>query len=102
MPTKQWFDGKTRVAAMRAEATELQFELTGLREALADVRSAQATEAAARSRLGMVRPGERAYVVSEPEPERVIPRIDDPIEAEGEAAWRRVFDSLGRVFRALI
>lgn len=102
MPAKQWYDGKNRVAALRAEATELQSELTELRDALAEVRSAKVTEAAARSRLGMVRPGERAYVVSEPEPRRDIPWIDDPIEPAGEAAWRRVFGSLGRVLRALI
>ena len=53
-----WSEAKTR----RAEVAELQRENTKLRARKSELQNQRALEREAR-RLGMVRPGERAYVV---------------------------------------
>jgi cell division protein FtsB len=53
-----WSEAKTR----RAEVAELQRENTKLRARKSELKNQRALEREAR-RLGMVRPGERAYVV---------------------------------------
>lgn len=102
LPTKQWWDGKERVAALRAETSALEAEVVARQERLDAVLGAAETERLARSRLGMVRAGERAFIVPAPETELDLPRVDDPTAATPDPWWKRAFGSVGRAIRALI
>lgn len=102
MPTKQWWDGKSRVAVLRTQADSLDAELASLDAVLETALSARETERLARTRLGMVRPGERAFVVTEFEDAKDLPSVNDPTAAAPDPLWARVLTSLGRVFQALI
>ena len=61
-PTRSWFDTRTEAAEKRAEVQQLKRENQQLRERRKALRDPATLEREARA-LGMVRPGERAYVV---------------------------------------
>jgi cell division protein FtsB len=61
-PLRDWWTTVNEAEARRAEVQELQRENAKLRARKAELRDPRALEREAR-KLGMVKPGERAYVV---------------------------------------
>ena len=61
-PVRDWWATLNEAEARRAEVQQLQRENQRLRERRAELRDPAALEREAR-KLGMVKPGERAYVV---------------------------------------
>jgi cell division protein FtsB len=61
-PARSWFSTLQESKARNAEVTALERENERLRKRRAELRDPKALEREAR-RLGMVKPGERAYVV---------------------------------------
>lgn len=101
IPAKQWWNGGQRIAAIETIERDLRDELVAAQARLDLTLSDLETERLARSRLGMVRPGERAFVVAAPERDPVLPEVIETVIDSG-SLWDRAFGSLGRVLRALI
>ena len=62
-PLRSYFSAQGEAKQRRAQIAELQREIERLRARRAELRDPRALEREAR-RLGMVKPGERAYVVN--------------------------------------
>lgn len=82
-----------RVEYLRATRGQLTSSVTDLERRKAGLQDRQHIELLARSRFGLVRPGESAYVVVTPEDEL---RTDgEPPEGAGHRAWYRwLFDAV--------
>jgi hypothetical protein len=103
VPYQRWVDGQRHVAALKGEEAQLAGELAQLQEDLLQVLGPEATERLARQRLGMVRGGERAYVLAAPDEPIARPEVIEPASSRHDRAWwSRSGSAVLRVLRALI
>lgn len=93
-PVDRFLDGRARVELLQRQHDALSAEVDRLEARRDDLQDLGEIELLAREELGLVRPGERPYVVVTPEAERpqVVPTTEVP---EGDATWyRRLWDSV--------
>lgn len=102
VPYQRWTDGQARIAALKAEEAQLGHELVALQQEYLDALGPAETERLARQRLGMVRGGERAYVVPSPEASVELPEVEEPAAAETGGWLSGSGSALMRVLRSLI
>lgn len=95
-PLQNFLDGRARVDNLTTQADALADENARLEQRAEDLEDPDTIEMLAREQQGLVRPGEEAYVIVPPAPDR--PLIDaEPQESAEESvpwwrrAWRAVF-----------
>lgn len=101
VPFRQLVEQRQQVTASRARLAELEEENTRLAEEAAALQTPLEIERLAREKLGLVREGERAYVVLEPAetttvfPEDELAPPPDPVPATEAKPWYlRLWDYL--------
>lgn len=77
-PTRQLLEQRTRMAGLTAELAELQATNQALARRIARLKDPAYIERRARAEIGLVRPGERAFVVMPPSRSRRDPRPTRP------------------------
>lgn len=102
MPINRHLESERRLSSLLAEEAELAMELAEAQEAYLKAISPAETERLARERLGMVRPGERAFVLPAEEGEIETPEVIEPKKAEEPSLFGRAIDVMVRVFSARI
>lgn len=85
-PVDRYLDGRARVELLQRQHSALEAEIGRLEGRQADLQDPARIELLAREELGLIRPGERPYVVVTPEPERpqVVPAPEETVE---ELPW---------------
>ena len=104
LPYSRWSEGQDKVAALKAQEAQLASELVRLQERYLEVLGPVETERLARRRLGMVRGGERAYVLAAPDRPIERPPVVEPAGAAPEADtwWERSGNAVLRALRAVV
>jgi cell division protein FtsB len=70
-PLQQIFESKSRISVLQAEVEELDKENTARKRIVEELQTPEGVERAARERYGMIKPGEKVYIVSDdPKEER--------------------------------
>jgi cell division protein DivIC len=82
--------------ALRSEIARLRLDNLRLQSELTAVRSDQYVERVAREQLGLVKPGDRPFVVIAPPPAAtpVVASRRDPPPEPGPSGWRKLLDAL--------
>jgi cell division protein FtsB len=94
-PFRQMFAHHRQVDAAEQQLADLQASNADLEAEIAKLQSPVEIERIAREEFGLVRPGERSYVVETPEEVIVVP-ADEPDPESGEDAgfWQGIWDFL--------
>ncbi len=64
-PLQQIFESKASIAAIRAELERLEKDNAAKRQLTEELETPDGVERAARERYGMIKPGEKVYIVPE-------------------------------------
>lgn len=94
-PSRQLVAQRTHIGQLEDRLAELRAENETLDEDVRRLTDPAELETLARERLGLVRPGERAYIVDPVRP-KVVPR---PNNAEEAPWWERAWESLTSLLR---
>lgn len=86
-PTRQLLEQRTRMAGLTAELAELQATNRALARRIARLKDPAYVERRARAEIGLVRPGERAFVVMPPSRKRPGPRPAPPPAEPKQPGW---------------
>lgn len=94
-PLQSFLDGRARVDTLSVQEAALAEENARLQQRVDELSDPDTIEQLAREQQGLVRPGEEAFVIVPPSPER--PLIDtEPSSADDEGVpwWRRAWRAL--------
>ncbi len=69
-PLQQILESKAHIAAIRAELERLEKDNAAKRQLTEELETPDGVERAARERYGMIKPGEKVYIIEEGEEER--------------------------------
>ena len=69
-PLQQILESKAYIAAIRAELERLEKDNAAKRQLTEELETPDGVERAARERYGMIKPGEKVYIIEEREEER--------------------------------
>lgn len=95
---KQWRE----MRRLEADLTALRRENEKLKEELDRLKTDAYIEQEARARLGLVKPGERAYVIVPPKQESPKPQAQNPKSQKKiskKTIWQKLWDSISSFFR---
>lgn len=93
-PVDRFLDGRARVELLERQQRALDGENARLETHRRDLEDPARIELLAREELGLIKPGERPYVVVTPEPERpvVVPQAGEEVD---DLPWyRRMWDAV--------
>ncbi len=68
-PLQDIVENRSRISALRADIEEIERENAAKERTVADLQTPEGVERAARERYGMIKPGEKVYIVPEEEEE---------------------------------
>jgi cell division protein FtsB len=68
-PLQDIVENRSRIASLRAEIEEVERENAAKERAVEELQTPEGVERAARERYGMIKPGEKVYMVPEEEAE---------------------------------
>lgn len=68
-PLQDIVENRSRIASLRAEIEEVERENAAKERAVEELQTPEGVERAARERYGMIKPGEKVYMVPEEEEE---------------------------------
>jgi cell division protein FtsB len=69
-PLQDIVENRSRIAALRADIEEVERENAVKERTVEELQTPEGVERAARERYGMIKPGEKVYMVTEEEEER--------------------------------
>jgi cell division protein FtsB len=95
-PVERYADAANRVDALVRERDALAQEVDALEQRAGELHEPEEIELLARSELGLVLPGEEAYVIVGPSPS---PSPQPPAAEDGDVPWYR---RLGRLASGLL
>ncbi len=94
-PFRQMFAHHRQVDTAEQQLADLQASNAELEAEIAKLQSPVEIERIAREEFGLVRPGERSYVVEAPEGVTVLPEDEPDPESETDAGfWQGIWDFL--------
>lgn len=93
-PLHHYLDGQERLELLETKKAALHQEIQRLEGREADLRDPDQIELIAREQLGLVAPGEIAYVVVTPEPERPRLAPSDEVTVPDRPWYQRVWDAV--------
>jgi cell division protein FtsB len=94
-PARQVLQQRGRIGSLESRLSELRTENTRLNEEVGRLTDKSQLEVLARERLGLVRPGEKAYFV-EPVKPKTTPA---PETSRGPSWWDRAWESFTSLLR---
>lgn len=82
-PTKTWLKQNREMGALNKSVDEARDRNESLRREMKELESNEYIERKAREELGLVKPGEEAFVVVDPEQAPAQPKRPGPVQDEG-------------------